>query len=127
MDVKPLLLALLLSGYVRKGNVVDAATLATSVLMRLSNVGKRRPKPPLDVKPGTSGTAKAVALSVLSAILYQFEWSTDQTTWTTGTSHKVTLPITGLTSGKKYWFRVKAYLRDDTWTDYLATVDLVIP
>jgi hypothetical protein len=51
----------------------------------------------------------------------------DQTTWTTGTSHKVGLLITGLTSGKKYWFRVKAYLRDDTWTDDLATVDLVIP
>jgi hypothetical protein len=25
-----------------------------------------------------------------------------------------------------YWFRVKAYLRDDTWTNDLATVDLIV-
>jgi hypothetical protein len=120
------LLARYLQGYLRRGNVGDATAIATSVLMRLSNVGKRPPKPPLAVGPGTSGTALAVALAVLGAILYQFEWSSDQTTWSTGTSHKARLLIGGLTPGKKYWFRVKAFLRDDTWTDYIATVDMIV-
>jgi hypothetical protein len=41
--------------------------------------------------------------------------SVDGTNWTlSGRSSKQHLTIIGLTPGKQYWFRVSAFLRDDT-------------
>jgi hypothetical protein len=34
--------------------------------------------------------------------------------------------FTGLTPGKTYWFRVRAFLRDGTTTDYVHPVSLMV-
>jgi hypothetical protein len=102
---------------------VDAQALLAGVLMYESNVGTHRPKPPLAVNDGpTSGTARAAALAILHALTYTWEWSTDQANWsstTTGQSHAL---LTGLTPGQKYYVRVRAFLRDGTTTDWVATI-----
>jgi hypothetical protein len=88
---------------------------------------RRQPKPPLAAEPGaTTGTVKAAALAILGALVYTFEWSLDQQSWTSATTRKCSYLVTGLTPGKLYYFRVKAFLRDDTTTDYVATVSLIV-
>src|SRR5262249_31145189 len=89
--------------------VEDTATILAGVLMYKSDAGAHRPKPPLAAKHGaTSGTVVVAALAILRAVFYTFEWSADQQVWSTVTSAQARITITGLTSAKVYWFRVRA-------------------
>jgi len=95
--------------------------ILVAILLYESKVGLRAPKPPLAIKQGTqSGSVILDALAVLGALTYQWEYTTDQATWTvfgrTGQAH-VTIP--GLTPGKVYYFRVNAFMRDATSTEYV--------
>jgi hypothetical protein len=101
--------------------------ILVNLMLYKSNAGAHKPKPPLAAKQGTpSGTVKLVALAILDALTYGFEWSTDQVNWSTQTTGKTRLTVAGLTPGKTYWFRVRAFLRDGTTTDYVHTVNLMV-
>jgi len=94
--------------------------ILANILLFQSHVGERPPKPPLaakDPKPALPGSVLLVALAIAGALTYDYECSTDQTTWTFGgKSGKAHFTVTGLTPGKQYWFRVTAFLRDGTTT-----------
>jgi hypothetical protein len=107
--------------------VEDTLPILANVLMYKSDVGAHAPKPPLAAKHGpTSGTAVVTALAILHALTYGFEWSLDQLTWSTTTSGQARTTFTGLAPGKMYWFRVRAFLRDGTTTDYVHPVSLTM-
>jgi hypothetical protein len=101
--------------------------ILASVMLYKSNRGRHKPKPPLAAKHGaTSGTAIVTALAILRALTYTFEWSSDQVNWSAQTTGKAKIALSGLTPGKTYWFRVRAFLRDGTTTDYVPAVSLIV-
>ncbi len=107
----------------------QAPALVASVLMHISAVGTRKPKAPLEVddEGAPSGTVYLIALAILSAVHYAWEWSQDGQNWlvglTTGQAHAT---AAGLTPGKLYYFRVHALLRDGTMSTYTPTVELIV-
>jgi hypothetical protein len=107
--------------------VEDTLPILANVLLYKSNAGAHRPKPPLAAKHGeTSSTVVVAALAILRALTYTFEWSFDQVAWSTITTGKTRITVTGLTPGKVYWFRVRAFLKDGTTTDYVDPVSLMV-
>jgi len=88
--------------------------------------GTRKPKPPLAVKQRMSGTVTVAALAILNALTYDWEWSVDQATWATTTTGAANATLTGLTPGKTYYFRVRAFLRDGTETAYVGPISLMV-
>ena len=107
--------------------VEEVPPILANVLMYKSAAGTHKPKPPLAAKHGPmSGSAIVSALAILNAVTYTFEWSLDQSAWSTTTATKSRVTITGLTPGKLYWFRVRAFLRDGTTTDYVSSVSLMM-
>jgi hypothetical protein len=107
--------------------VEDTLPILANVLLYKSDAGAHRPKPPLAAKHGaTSGNVLVVALAIARSLTYTFEWSLDQVAWSTTIAGETRTTITGLMSGKVYWFRVRAFLRDGTTTDYVGPVSLVV-
>ena len=101
--------------------------ILANVMLYQSQVGKKPPKPPIQAKRATtSGSALVILLAVAQALTYTYEWSVDQVTWQSTTSGKTRVTIPGLTTGKQYWFRARAFLRDGTTTDPIGTVDLIV-
>jgi len=95
--------------------------ILANILLFQSHVGTRQPKAPLaavDPPKGTPpGAVLLIALAIAGALTYDYDWSTDQVNWTAGgRSAKARFIIEGLTPGKQYWFRVSAFLRDETTT-----------
>jgi hypothetical protein len=96
------------------------AILAT-ILMSQSKVGTRHTQPPLRTTQGPSGSVLLKTLRIVAALVYFWEVSSDGTNWTLfQKSSKPHTTATNLTAGKQYWFRVSAFLRDDTTTPYVA-------
>ena len=113
-------------GVLRTLPIADVPTILANIGMYASNTGKRPPKPPLAVKDAAvSGSARAEALAVADAVTYQWDWSVDQTTWSTMTTAKCYAVISGLTPGKLYYIRVRAFLRDETTTNVIATIPFI--
>jgi hypothetical protein len=107
--------------------VEQVPPILANVMLYQSQVGKRPPKPPIEAKRGpTSGNALVILLAVAHALNYVFEWSLDQVTWQSMTWGKTRATIPGLTPGKMYWFRARAFLRDGTTTDPVGLVDLIV-
>jgi len=107
--------------------VEDTPPILADVLLYKSASGAHKPKPPLSASHGaTSGTVVVTALAIVHALTYGFEWSVDQMTWSTTTVGQARTTLTGLTPAKVYWFRVRAFLRDGTTTDYVHPVSLVV-
>jgi hypothetical protein len=104
--------------------------ILAAILMYASHVGERPPKPPLaakDVKGAPTGTALLVALAIAGTLYYEYDWSTDQTTWTpAGKSGKTRFTIAGLAAGKQYWFRVTAFLRDGTSQQHVTGTPFIV-
>ena len=101
--------------------------ILAAVLLYKSGTGTHKPKPPILAKHGpTSGTVLVIALAIVGALTYTFEWSLDQTNWSPLQSGKTRVTISGLTPGKLYWFRVRAFLRDGTTTDPVHAVSLIV-
>jgi hypothetical protein len=113
---------------VRAGPIEDAPAIISSVLMYESNVGQRPPKPELDAKQGTpSGIVRLIALAVASAMVYYWEYSLDQQTWTADSqTAQAQSSIVGLTSGKAYSFRFRAFTRASGMTDDSQIVSLIV-
>jgi hypothetical protein len=111
----------------RKIAIEETPPILASVKMYRSRAGAHKPKPPLRAAHGaTSGSSILVALAIAHALTYTWEWSTDQQTWQSTTTGKARVTINGLTAGKLYWFRVRAFLRDGTTTDWVASVGLMM-
>jgi hypothetical protein len=104
--------------------------ILAAILMHASHVGERPPKPPLaakDVKGAPAGTALLVALAIAGTLYYEYDWSADQTTWTpAGKSGKARFTVAGLASGKQYWFRVTAFLRDGTSQQHVTGAPFIV-
>ena len=115
-------------GIVRAGPIEDAAAIISSVLMYVSNVGKRPPKPELQAKQGAiSTTVLLIALAVESAMVYTWEYSLDQQAWTAvPQTAQARTSITGLTPGKVYYFRFRVFKRDGTTTDASQVVSFMV-
>jgi hypothetical protein len=111
----------------RKIPIEETPPILASVKMFRSRAGTHKPKPPLRATHGpTSGSVILVALAIVHALTYDWEWSIDQQTWQSTTTGKTRATVFGLTPGKLYWFRVRAFLRDGTTTDWVASVDLMM-
>lgn len=113
---------------VRAGPIEDAPAIISSVLLYVSNVGKRPPKPELTAKrAATSGAVQLVALAVVSAVAYFWEWSLDGASWVAGSpTAQAHTTVEGLTPGATYHFRFRALLRDSSLTDHSQVVQLIV-
>ena len=101
--------------------------ILANVMLYQSQVGKKPPKPPIEAQRApTSGSAIVILLAVAQALTYTYEWSLDQVTWQSTIAGKTRVTIPGLTPGKQYWFRARAFLRDGTTTDPVGLVDLMV-
>jgi hypothetical protein len=112
----------------RAGPIEDAPAIISSLLMSESQVGKRAPKPELEARHGKlSGVVLLIALAVDSALVYYWQCSLDQQAWTegpqTGQAHS---SFAGLTPGKVYYFRFRAFKRDGTTTAFSQVVSLMV-
>ena len=106
--------------------VTEVPPILATILMYWSKVGTRPPKAALAAKDGpTGGTARAIALAILHALTYTFEWSGDGQSWSSLTSAKTRVLLTGLTPGKQYTLRLKAFLRDGTTTDPVSSITFI--
>ena len=110
----------MVQGILRNVPPDQVPAILANILMFQSHVGERPPKAPLaadDPEGGRSGSVLLVALAILGALTYEYEWSANQVTWTVGRkSGKTRFILAGLTPGKQYWFRMTAFLRDGTTT-----------
>ena len=107
--------------------VEQVPPILANVMLYASQAGRKPPKPPIQAKRGaTSGSALVIVLAVANTLTYTYEWSLDQVTWQSTTSGHARVTIPGLTSGKLYWFRARAALRNGTTTDPVGLVDLII-
>ena len=71
-------LALYVQGVVRTLSPSDVPAVLASVLMYVSLVGTRKPKPAMAVTHADSaGSVNIVALAVVNALTYDWEWSLD--------------------------------------------------
>ena len=122
------LLAKYAQGVLRAGPIEDAPAIIANILMHESKVGKRAPKPALQAKRGaTSGLVRLIALAVPSAMLYYWESSLDQTTWLAGPqTAQAHTALPGLTPGKVYYFRVRAFTRKGVMMDPSQAVSLMV-
>jgi hypothetical protein len=99
----------------------EVAPVLASILMFESKVGTKKPKPPLGVQQGASGSVILDALAVPGALIYEWEQGLDQASFTpAGRTGQARLAVAGLTPGKQYWFRFSAFLRDGTTTDHVV-------
>jgi hypothetical protein len=123
-----MLLGKYVESVLRAGPAEDAPAIISSVLMFESQVGKRAPKSPLAAKEGaTSGVVLLVALAVPSALVYYWELSVDQVTWSAASqTAPARTTIAGLTPGKVYYFRFHAFRRDGGMTDPSQVVNLMV-
>ncbi len=107
--------------------VEQVPPILANVLLYQSQQGKKGQKPPIAAKHGaTSGTVLVTVLAIAHALSYAFEWSADQTTWSSMTWPRTRVTISGMTPGKVYWFRVQAFLRSGTTTDPVPAVSLMV-
>jgi hypothetical protein len=107
--------------------VEQVPPVLATVLLYQSQQGKKGPKPPIAARhAATSGSVLVTVLAIAHALSYAFEWSADQTTWSSMTWPRTRVTISGLTPGKVYWFRVQAFLRSGTTTDPVPAVSLMI-
>jgi hypothetical protein len=107
--------------------VEQVPPILANVLLYASQKGKRGPKPPIQAKRATtSGSAVVILLAVAQALTYMYEWSLDQVTWQSMTSGHTRVTIAGLLPGKLYWFRARAFLRNETTTDPVGLIDLIV-
>ena len=107
--------------------VEQVPPILANVLLYRSQTGKRGPKPPIQAKrAATSGSAIVILLAVARMLFYTYEWSVDQVTWQSLTAGRTRVTIAGLTPGKLYWFRARAFLRDGTTTDPVGLVELIV-
>ncbi len=107
--------------------VEQVPPILASVLLYASRTGKKGPKPPIQAKrAATSGSAIVILLAMAQALTYTYEWSADLVTWQSLTAGRTRVTIAGLTPGKLYWFRARAFLRDGTTTDTVGLVDLIV-
>jgi hypothetical protein len=121
------LLGAYIDSVVRSGSLVDAPAIIAAVLLYESKVGTRPPKPELAAKQGESGTVALIALAVASALVYYFEFSADQATWTAvPQTPKTRAAISGLTPGKVYYFRFRAFTRQGGMGPYSQVVSLMV-
>jgi hypothetical protein len=107
-------------------HVDQAATLAESAKMKLRKLPTHS-KQDFAVKDGPlSGQVKLIAKAILRALLYFWEFSLDQKTWSTApdTSKAKTI-LAGLTVGQTYYFRFRARTRTGM-TDYSQILSLMI-
>jgi hypothetical protein len=86
----------------------DPEKAVSSAFMRLRRRSQRN-RPHLAVTPGLlSGSVRLVARRVAKALSYYWEYSLDQTTWTSAPeTAQMSTEITGLTPGKVYSFRFR--------------------
>lgn len=81
-------------------------------------------KPDLKVKVANPGEVKASCKAIDGANIYQWDWQEDgTTTWQTKTTTASRTTIGGLTSGKKYNFKLVAIGSDPSriWSDVVST------
>jgi hypothetical protein len=85
------------------------------------------PKSAVTIKPGqVSGSAKIVAKAASRRASYEWQYSTDQKTWTNAPSTlQAKTAITGLTSGTVYYFRVRPVTKEGEGP-FSQTVQLLV-
>ena len=118
--------------YVRVTVRAQAGDPASAIAMILSaglSVRKhtRRPKAALAAKYGAvSSEVRLVALAIAQTAIYFWEYSLDQTTWTSvPQTLKARVTLTGLTPAKVYYFRFRAQTRKGMG-DYSAVASLLV-
>jgi hypothetical protein len=105
----------LLHAYVQQ--IADANESEATAIIESAGMSTRKPtsftKSVFVAKTGAvSGLVLLVALAVAKAAAYDWQWSTDQKTWTSLPSTlKAKTSVAGLTAGTIYYFRFRALTR----------------
>jgi hypothetical protein len=101
------------------GNPSDAAAIIESAGMKVRTV-TLHDKPELSVKLGdVSGSVLLVAKAAADRAAYDWQYSTDQKTWTAAPQTlKAKTSISGLTAGTIYYFRVQSLIKtgEQNWS-----------
>ena len=110
---------------VADGNLTTAESVIQSAGMSVRKV-TLHDRAPIAVKQGTpAGTAHVVAKAAGRRASYEWQYSTDQKTWTNAPSTlQAKTDITGLTVGTTYSFRVRPVLAsgEQNWTALVSIV-----
>jgi hypothetical protein len=105
----------ILHAYVQQ--IADASESQATAIIESAGMSTRKPttftKSVFAAKMGVvSGLVHLVALAVAKAASYDWQWSTDQKTWTSLPSTlKAKTSVAGLTAGTTYYFRFRALTR----------------
>jgi hypothetical protein len=111
---------------VADANSADAQTIIESAGMTVKKTVTPKPKQDLALKPGpVSGAVKVVAKAAATRSSYEWEWSTDQKTWTALPSTiQAKTTIQGITPGTTIYVRrrvvTKAGVGD--WSQIVSTM-----
>jgi len=105
-----------LKGYVQTVASVGTADNAAAIIASAGMSTRKltlHDKPALAVKQGSvSGTANLVAKAVARTAVYEWQYSTDQKTWTAlPMTFQAKTGVSGLTSGTTYYFRMQPFTR----------------
>jgi hypothetical protein len=83
-------------------------------------------KAPLDARQGSvTGTVNLIAKAAARTAAYEWQYSTDQKTWTTAPmTLQAKTGISGLTAGTLYYFRVQPVIRTgaENWSQIVALI-----
>ena len=112
---------------VNSSNPADGDSIIGSAGMAIRKV-TLHDKPELAVKQGSvSGTVTLMAKAAATKACYNWQYSTDQKTWTTlPQTLKAKTGISGLTSATTYYFRVQALTPKGGESDWGQIVSLLV-
>jgi hypothetical protein len=98
-------------------SIIEAAGMSTRKLVT-------HPKNDIKVEQGSvSGTAALIAKAVATRASYEWQYSTDQKTWTNApTTLQAKTDIVGLTAGTAYFFRVRGVTKagEQNWSQVVS-------
>ena len=104
----------------------DAAVIAEGAHMGLRSESKRTRAPVTATCADVSGCVVVDAKAVAYQAIYFWQYSEDQETWTSvPESFRTKVVISGLTPGKRYYFRFRAHGRKEKF-DFSQVVSLIV-
>jgi hypothetical protein len=104
----------------------QAATLATEAGMKLRRATLRTKADFAVVDGPNSGSVHLIAKAIAKAVLYYWEVSSDQKSWSVAAeTTKANAILTGLTPGQTYWFRFRVRTRKGM-SDYSILLSYIV-
>lgn len=105
----------------------QATTLITTAGFSVVKAASRPTKNEGPANTKVSGTVLLELVRVAGALLYFWQMSTDQKTWSPALeTERIKATLAGLTPGQLYYFRFRSYVRGKGYTGYSQTFPLIV-